>query len=251
MIPTIVDAVILLVLAFFTWRGARKGLILTLFSFLAIFVAWFGAKAVAANFSAPVANIIRPSIELTLDEALEEAAAGLPAADPSPSPSAPALTLPGGPVTSPSGEPGDVFSLDEVLSLMEDNELFASLQSFVDEAASENILEVTTTAAAAVADYLAGLIANALLFGLSFLLILLVWFLVSRALDLAFDLPILSAVNAVGGGILGLAKSVLLMVVVIWLARLCGLLTDEMCGPLACLMTVEGLSELLSSLAAA
>ena len=46
------------------------------------------------------------------------------------------------------------------------------------------MLEVTTTAAAAVAAYLAQLVANALLFGLSFLLILLVWFLVSRALDL-------------------------------------------------------------------
>lgn len=249
MIPTIIDAAIILTMAFFTWRGARKGLILTLFSFVALFVAWFGAKAVAENFSTPVANIIRPSIELTLDEALEGA---VPDAAPSaaPSPSTPAVVLPGRPVTRPADEPGDGFSLEQVLEMMEESELFTGLQAFVDEAAAQDVLEVTTTAAAAVAAYLADLIANALLFGLSFLLILLVWFLVSRALDLAFDLPILSAVNAIGGGILGLLKSVLLLVVVIWLARVSGVLTDEMVGPVAGLMTMEKLSELLWTLTA-
>jgi len=247
MIPTVIDAVILLVLAFFTWRGARKGLILTLFSFLAIFVAWFGAKAVAQNFSGPVAGILRPSIELSINETLEGA---VPSAAPSPSPGVPSVTLPGGPVVRPSSEPGDVFSLEEVLAIMDENELFTGLSGFVDDAASRGALE-DGTAAGAVAGYLASLIASALLFGLSFLLILLVWFLVSRALDLAFDLPILSAVNAVGGGLLGLAKSVLLMVVVVWLARLSGMLTDEMAGPVTRLMTVEGLGRLLTSLAGA
>lgn len=249
MIPTVIDAVILLVLAFFTWRGARKGLILTLFSFLAIFVAWFGAKAAAQNFAAPVAGILRPSIELSINEMLEDE---VPSASPAPSPSPgiPAVTLPGGPVGMPSSEPGDAFSLDEVLALMDENGLYAGLRGFVDDAASTDALE-GGTAVDAVAGYLANLIASALLFGLSFLLILLVWFLASRALDLAFDLPILSAVNAVGGAVLGLAKSVLLMVVVVWLARLFGLLTDEMAGPVAQLMTVEGLGRLLASLAAA
>ena len=63
----IIDIVIILVLAFYVWRGAKKGLILTLFSLLAIFVAFFGAKAMATNFAKPVANIIRPSIQLTIE----------------------------------------------------------------------------------------------------------------------------------------------------------------------------------------
>jgi len=245
--PILIDAAILLVMAFFTWRGARKGLILTLFSFLAIFVAWFGAKAVAKNFSPPVANIIRPSIELTINEALEDA---VPDTTPSapPSPSVPVVVLPGRPATG-QDQSVEGFSLEEVLSQLEQNELFTGLQVFLDDAAvSSAIKSSTESAVPAVSAYLADLIANALLFGLSFLLILLVWFLVSRALDLAFDLPILSAVNAIGGGVLGLAKSVLLIMVVVWLARIAGVLTDDMIGPVAQVMTVEGLEDMLRTL---
>ena len=144
----------------------------------------------------------------------------------------------------------DGITLQEVLDLIGESELFSGLRVFLEEAVEEQVLEVTTTAAAAVAAYLAQLVANALLFGLSFLLILLVWFLVSRALDLTFRLPILSAVNTVGGLVIGLVKGVLLMLVVVWLARLAGLITDASAGPLARLMTIEGLSGMLRSLMA-
>ena len=69
------------------------------------------------------------------------------------------------------------------------------------------------------AAYLAGLIAWAALFILSFFLILLVCFLVSHALDLAFRLPILSAVNTAGGALLGLVKGALLLFFAVWLLR--------------------------------
>ena len=54
----IIDIAIFLALAFFAWRGAKRGLILTLLSLLAIFVAFFGARAVASTFSQPVADIL-------------------------------------------------------------------------------------------------------------------------------------------------------------------------------------------------
>jgi len=247
MIPTIIDIAILLVLAFFTWRGAKKGLILTLFSLVAIFVAWFGAKGIAGAFSGPVANIIRPSIQLAVDEAVSGVVPAGPEKDPSPS-SSPSVVLPGSPVDIGTEDAGSGLTLRQVADALERSDLYIGLRGFVDEAVEEDRLEVTSTAEAAVTYYLAELTANALLFGLSFLLILLVWYLISRALDLAFHLPILAAVNAVGGAILGLAKGVLLMLVVIWLARLSGLLTDELAGPVAANMTVEGLSDLLRSL---
>ena len=40
------------------------------------------------------------------------------------------------------------------------------------------------------------------------------------------------------------------MLVVVWLARLCGLITDANAGPLARLMTIEGLSGMLRSMMA-
>ena len=251
----IIDIVIILVLAFYVWRGAKKGLILTLFSLLAIFVAFFGAKAVATNFAKPVANIIRPSIQLTIEGVITgKTPADLPAASPAPSGSqpdtspAPSESPEASPENSPAGN-GD-FTLQQILDLMGENEVFSGLRGFLEDAIEEKTLEVTTTAAAAVSAYLARLIATALLFGLSFLLILLLWFLISRALDLAFKLPLLSAVNGIGGGLIGLIKGALVVMVVVWLARLAGFITDVNTGPVTRLMTVQALGDLLRSLMA-
>jgi hypothetical protein len=140
------------------------------------------------------------------------------------------------------------FTLQQILDLLRASDRFAGLTDYLEEAIQEKTLEVTTTAAAAVANYLSLVVARAVLFGLSFVLILLVWFLVSRALDIAFKLPILSAVNAVGGLIFGLLKGVLIMLVLVWLARLAGFITDENAGPVVELMTVSRLSAVLRSL---
>lgn len=258
MVTYIIDIVILLVLAFFAWRGAKKGLILTLFSLLAIFVAFFGAKAAAANFSKPVANIIRPSIQVTIDGVLTGETPGtgaFPSTDPDVSAEPDASISPDAQETfsginGEAGVPASDFTLQQILDLLDESGHFSGLRDYLEEAIEEKALEITTTASAAISAYLAQLIATVLLFGLSFVAILLIWFLVSRALDLAFKLPILSAINTVGGLLFGLTKGVLVMLVLVWLARVAGFLTDANAGPVASLMTVNKLSELLRSLMA-
>ncbi len=256
MITYLIDIAILLTLAFFAWSGAKKGLILTLFSLLSLFVAWYGASFVSANFSRPVANIIRPSIQVMLDEVLEETFTGAPPdgaasssddAKASPLPSAaPAHTA------APAEEEpaGEVLTPQQILEVMDQFELFTGLQEFVDEAIEQERIQVVTTASAAVSAYLAQLIANAGLFGATFLLITLVWFLVSRALDLAFKLPILASINMACGALFGLVKGVLLILVLVWLAGLAGILTPENTGPVAGMMNVQRLSELLHAIVA-
>lgn len=244
----IIDIAIVLILVFFAWRGAKKGLILTLFSLLSIFVAFFGARAVAVNFATPVANIIRPSIQLTIDKVLTGQTPETVPESSQPSSSTPSET-PGEGQDDPTVHSHD-FSLEQILTLLDESGLFPGLRDYLAEAIEEKALEVTTTASAAVSAYLAQLAATALLFGLSFVLILLIWFLVSRALDLAFKLPILSAVNTLGGLLLGLIKAILMVLVLVWLARLAGFITDTNAGPVVSLMSVERLSGLLRSLMA-
>ncbi len=254
MLTYLIDIAILLTLAFFAWRGAKKGLILTLFSLLSLFVAWYGASFVSANFSRPVANIIRPSIQVMLDEVLEEAlpdarpdgAAGSPG-DIEASP--PPFGAPSNSAAPAEEHPaGETVTPQQILELMDQFELFTGLREFVDEAIEQERIQVVTTASAAVSAYLAQLIANAGLFGATFLLITLVWFLVSRALDLAFKLPILASINMACGALLGLVKGVLLILVVVWLAGLAGILTSENTGPVAGMMNVQRLSELLRAI---
>ena len=80
--------------------------------------------------------------------------------------------------------------------------------------------------------------------------ILLVWFLVSHALDLAFHLPILSQVNTAGGLLAGLVKGGLLAVVLVWLGQLGGVIPIPPETPVLSLFTVDRLWELLNELPA-
>ena len=69
----IFDIGIVLLLAFFAWRGAVKGLILSLCGLAAVFVAFFAAQFISDAFCVPVASIIRPVIENSVTETVEDA----------------------------------------------------------------------------------------------------------------------------------------------------------------------------------
>ena len=90
--------------------------------------------------------------------------------------------------------------MDELLSSIQEKGLFEGFTAFLEQgAAYDSLGQGPQSPLDALAGYLSKAIARALLFGGSFLTILLVWFLVSHALDLAFHLPILSQVNTAGG----------------------------------------------------
>lgn len=234
----IFDLIILAVLAFFAWRGAKKGLILSLCSLAGIFLAFFGARFVSQEFAPAVSHIIQPGIYQTILGAEPE--------DAGPQASAP-------PAYGPEGEnqpAAPAYTLDELLDSIREEGLFSGLSSFLDEAAQADEIQQSAhqTAAQALASYLAGLISKAGLFALTFLVILLVWFLVGHILDLAFHLPILAAVNLAGGLVLGLLKAALLILVLVWLGQLAGLIPAQPDTPLLSLFTPRRLGELLNRL---
>ena len=262
MVPYIIDAILLLALVFFAWRGAKKGLILTLFSLLTIFIAFFGARAVAGGFSKPVASLIEPSIQHSIEALLTPEDGGIGQTGVTDSGTQAGTSHDGASADPDSGSGGnaddaehpgsaDAGDFQQILDLLRESGVYAGFASMLEEAAENKRLEIVTTAAAAVAAYLAGLIAWAALFILSFFLVLLICFLVSHALDLAFRLPILSAVNTAGGALLGLIKGIIILMFALWAARLTGLLTDENSGQVARLLTAGGLSRALSALLSA
>lgn len=222
----IFDILILAVLVFFAWRGAKKGLILSLCGLAAIFVAFFGAKFVSAEFYEPISNIIEPPIYQSI--------IGVEPAEPA-----------GEDAAEPAGDP-----LPDLLDSIHEAGLFVGFAAFLDSAAENNQLEqtATRTAARVLADYLSKMIAKAVLFALTFVVVLLAWFLLGHALDLAFHLPILSAVNTVGGILLGLIKAILVILVLVWIGQLAGWVPLEPSTPVLSLFTPKRLGELLNQL---
>lgn len=218
------DIFIIALLAFYAWRGAAKGLVLSLCGLITVFVAFFGARFISEQFYEPVSTIIRPLIAQALHE-VEPATVGSAQA---------------------------AYSLEDMLFNLQQADLFSGFFNFLSDAVANHAIDASgaSSLADAMASYLAKGIARAVLFALSYLAILLAWFLASHALDLAFQLPGLAQVNLAGGLILGLVKGVLLIVVLVWLGQLAGWVPAEPASPVLSLFTVDRLWELLHELPA-
>lgn len=233
----IFDVIIVLILVFFAWRGAKNGLIFTLCGLLGLVVAFFGAQFISSQFYQPVAQIVQPAVYQTIlgaepEQAQEE---GQQPSD---------GTVPEDPEAALN------YTLEQLLQAMKDQGLFAGFAYYLDEAGQLNSIpsEGGQTVAKALSDHMSKVVARAGLFALSFLLILMVWFLLSHILDLAFQLPMLSAVNTVGGAAVGLIKAVLIVFVLVWLGQLANVVPSNPTTPVLSLFTFKGLGSLLNQI---
>lgn len=220
------DVAIVVLLVVFAWRGASKGLVLSLCGLIAVAVAFFGAQFLSEKFCAPVANIMRPIIAQSFRGAEPK---GL-------------LTEQGLPT----------YTVDELLESIQKEGLFEGFSSFLEQGVENDQVEEEKwdSPLDALASYLSKGMAKALLFGLAFIGILLIWFLASHALDLACELPGLNEVNLIAGLVLGVVKGVLLTMVLVWLGQVAGLIPIPPDTPVVSLFTMDRLWEILDGLPA-
>lgn len=197
----IFDVIIAALLLLAVWRGYKKGFILTLCGFLALFVAFIGATVVSNALAEPVARTMRPIVEHQIQQVLEEkatstaAAAGEEAAE--------HVSIP----------------LQEALDLLKDTKLYKGFADAFQKSVNDGMVAATANAARVISDYIARQLAQALLFLVSFVLLLAVWYLISHALDLAFRLPVLSSLNRWSGAALGLFRGGLVVFIACWLLK--------------------------------
>lgn len=204
----IYDIVIVALLLLAVWRGYRRGFILTLCGFLAIFVALIGASAVSSALAEPVSQAIRPMVEQHLQEIFLEKL-----------PDSTVQAEPDGSSGADSRSPTADLSLQEALDLLKDSKVYRGFADAFQKAVNDGMVAATNSAARIIADYIAKQMAQMALFCVSFILILVIWFFISHALDLAFRLPVLSSLNRWGGAALGLFRGALLLFVACWLLK--------------------------------
>lgn len=201
----IFDAAIVVILLLFALWGRHRGLILSVFSLLALVVAIAGGFFVSNLLTPTVTEWVQPMVEKTVMSAVQSA---LPEED------AAAIedeNLP------------DRFTLDDIQSYLDeaDVELPEQVQTFLDQLGeSENdtpfsIKELTANVAGQTAEA----IVRVVLFLLSFVLILILWHLLARTLDLVSRLPGLNTMNKLGGFLFGALRGALLLFVAAWLLK--------------------------------
>ena len=201
------DVAVVLVLLFTAWRGYRRGFVLTLCGFLALFVALIGASVVSNALSDPVSRALQPAIERNLNSVFEGyTVQQAPAQDSSQA-------------AGSQGEEEVILPLQEALDILKDSNLYRGFVEAFQSTVGQEVAEATSHAVRAVADYIAVQIARMVLFLLAFVAILVVWFLLSHALDLVARLPVLNGLNRWGGAAAGLIKGVLVIYIAVWLLR--------------------------------
>ena len=210
----IFDLVLVALLLFFVWRGYERGFILTLCGFLAIFVAFIGASVVSHILAEPVSRSIRPIVEQQLHQFFEEHVSA--------DVSLPEVPLPdfdfGGEAVDEALSNLEI-PLQEALELLKDTRLYKGFADAFQNAVDSGMVSASADAARVIADYIARQLAQIVLFLIAFILILILWFFLSHALDLAFRLPVLSAINHWTGGFLGFFKGALLLFIACWLLK--------------------------------
>lgn len=194
----IYDLVILAILLLFALWGMRRGLILTLFSLVAVLVSIVGAVLVANLWAPAVAGWVQPILQPTVSSAIE---AALPE----------------------SAEQADL-PLEDLIILLEDADLPFGLEDYLGDVLAEDLpvlsaQTLTESLAQSLSEKLANTVAYVGLFVIAFLLILILWMVLGRTLDLVARLPGLHFLNKTGGFVLGALKGVLLLFVCAWLIR--------------------------------
>ena len=183
------DIIIAAIVIIAALRGTARGLVLTLCGFLTIFVAFIGAAVVSEVLDGPVTDLLFPIVERTVLSILDQHTA------------ADAAEIP----------------LDAVLETLRGIPVFAGLADMFQSARDAKIVLFTGSAVFAVALYISQQLARILLFIVAFIAVLIAWWVMSHALDLAFRLPVLNFLNRFGGLVLGFGQGIALCFILCWL----------------------------------
>lgn len=199
----IYDLAVLAVLLLFVWLGYRKGLVLTLCSLLAVFVALIGASFLSNALAEPVAKAIEPAVASSIHDTVtsyyERSSA-----------------------EHTSAEENDWLAqlpLEELLEPLKDSKFFQGFAETFQKAVDDKAADIVTHAAQALAHFVAVQIARIVIFTVAFFAMLIAWFFFSHTLDLVAHLPVLYTANHWGGGAVGLVKGALVVFIAVWLLR--------------------------------
>ena len=209
----LLDVLLIAVLIFFTLRGAKKGFVLTLCSLVAVIVAFLGANLLADTLAPKVAEAIQPKLEAVIEESLTDALRHTE------------FTAPDGDVATSAED----IPLSGVLEVLQENALYKQFLGGIEKAVNEGVAASAASAASKVAAAVAAQLARGIIFLLGFVVVLVLWWLLSHALDLVAKLPVLNSLNNGLGGVIGLVKGVVIVYVAVWaLYGLTGYVTAEM-----------------------
>lgn len=214
----IIDAVFALVLLLGAVFGAKRGLFRSLMALAAIIAALIGASLLTDLLTEPVTDMLMPRVEKSVEEWFDtssEAAKG----------DTPQIEGETTAENDATGETPDSDAAQGAENVRQDDPplavtgLLKKLLRFdLDGAVRQTLRNAARDAAFAAVRTLLGSVVRTLVFVLCFLVFTVLLRLVTAGVDKVLDLPVLNALNTLGGGALGFIESALLLFLVCDLA---------------------------------
>lgn len=199
------DLILLLILLLCVAVGFRKGFVLTLCGVLSIVIALVGAKVVADQFSPVVEKAITPRIKTVITEQMKESVAGY--------------------VQDATGREEDANGKQSgIMGFLQQSETYNKAVSAIEDSIQKGMTSTVKSAASSMTKKIAHPTAWGAVYVIAFFVIMLLWNLISKALDLVAKLPVLHFFNHLLGGACGLVKGILIVGCISWLILSLGLL---------------------------
>ena len=234
----IFDAVIVVILLLFAIGGFRRGLIMSVFSLLAVVVAIAGSLFLSKTLAPTVTEWILPLVEDTVvstvetvipeevtevfnnlapGETIKDAIADLMPED---------FVLDEN-TALPSVEKIKEYLNNSNLELPEEVHTFINqiddedIKAIAESSSMEEVVEAATTTVAEV-------VIRVILFLLIFVVILILWTILARALDLVSRLPVLNTMNKLGGFLFGTIRGALFLFLAAWVLHRIPTITEQL-----------------------
>ena len=208
-----IDVAFALVLVLGIVFGAKRGLFRSFMALAAILIALIGASLLTDLLTEPVTELLMPRAEKGVEEWFRSWDENAEGEIPQPSEQSPAAEGEGSSVLT---EPVSVGEEEgEYASPLAVTGLLKQLLHFdLDGRVRESLRSAARDAALAAVRTLLGSVVRTFVFVLCFLVLSVLLHLVTAGIDKVLDLPVLNALNTIGGGALGLIESTLLLFLV-------------------------------------
>ena len=197
----IIDVVFALVLVLGTVFGAKRGLFRSLMALAVIVVALVGASLLTDLLTEPVTDMLMPRAEKSVQEWFDSR-------------------------DEEQGEQPQIEESAQDEDTQQESSVPLAVTGFLkkllhfdlDGAVRRSLREAARDAALAAVRTLLESVVRSVTFALCFILLTILLRLVTKGIDKVLDLPVLSTLNALGGGALGLVESALVLFLVCDLA---------------------------------
>lgn len=189
----LLDISVLVILLGFILGGVRKGFVRSLCSLLAVFVALFGAILLSKYLTPPITELAAPRAVPSIVAKMESGSSD------------------DRDVQSPP--PQDTLTLLRNLSLPE---YWARIVSDLYETTPQEE-KPSLSPSQMLATFVLKSIISVIVFFVSFFLLLILWGILSRSLNLVTKLPVLNFCNKTLGGALGAVKGLIFLLILAWI----------------------------------